>query len=95
LDPQTQTERCASRQLPGKSPGLNSCNINVGQVPQTFSAARLPATNRQTHQEAYQYTCGAILPVALYGYETWSPTLRAEQKLRAFENKAHEKYMNL
>jgi len=27
-----------------------------------------------------------ILPVALYGCETWSLTLREERKLRVFEN---------
>ena len=27
-----------------------------------------------------------ILPVVLYGYETWSSTLREERKLRVFEN---------
>jgi hypothetical protein len=28
-----------------------------------------------------------ILPVVLYGYETWSPTLREEHRLRVFENR--------
>jgi hypothetical protein len=28
-----------------------------------------------------------ILPVVLYGCETWSPTLREEHKLRVFENR--------
>jgi hypothetical protein len=28
-----------------------------------------------------------ILPVVLYGCETWSLTLREERKLRVFENK--------
>jgi hypothetical protein len=28
-----------------------------------------------------------ILPVILYGYETWSLTLREEHRLRVFENK--------
>ena len=27
-----------------------------------------------------------ILPVVLYGCETWSPTLREERKLRVFQN---------
>jgi len=27
-----------------------------------------------------------ILPVVLYGYQTWSLTLREERKLRVFEN---------
>jgi hypothetical protein len=29
----------------------------------------------------------AILPVVLYGCETWSLTLREEHRLRAFENR--------
>ena len=28
-----------------------------------------------------------ILPVVLYGYETWSLTLREERRLRVFENR--------
>jgi hypothetical protein len=28
-----------------------------------------------------------ILPVVFYGYETWSPTLREEQRLGVFENR--------
>jgi hypothetical protein len=28
-----------------------------------------------------------IFPVVLYGYETWSPTLREEHRLRVFENR--------
>jgi hypothetical protein len=27
-----------------------------------------------------------ILPVVLYGYETWSPALREEYRLRVFQN---------
>ena len=32
-----------------------------------------------------------ILPVVLYGYETWSLTLREEHRLRLFENKVLRK----
>ena len=32
-----------------------------------------------------------ILPVVLYGYETWSLTLREEHKLRVFENRVLRK----
>jgi hypothetical protein len=28
-----------------------------------------------------------ILPMVLYGYETWFPTLREEDRLRVFENR--------
>ena len=28
-----------------------------------------------------------ILPLVLYGCETWSPTLREERRLRVFENR--------
>jgi hypothetical protein len=33
-----------------------------------------------------------ILPVVLYGCETWSPTLREEHKLRVFENRVLRNY---
>jgi hypothetical protein len=32
-----------------------------------------------------------ILPVVLYGCETWSPTLREERTLRVFENRVLRK----
>ena len=32
-----------------------------------------------------------ILPVVLYGRETWSPTLREEHRLRVFENRVLRK----
>ena len=32
-----------------------------------------------------------ILPVVLYGYETWSLTLREERRMRVFENRALRK----
>ena len=32
-----------------------------------------------------------ILPVVLYGYETWSLTLREEHRFRVFENKVLRK----
>jgi hypothetical protein len=28
-----------------------------------------------------------VLPVVLYGCDTWSPTLRKEHRLRVFENR--------
>ena len=34
-----------------------------------------------------------ILPVVLYGCETWSLTLREEHRLRVFENKVHRKIL--
>jgi len=36
-----------------------------------------------------------ILPVGMYGYETWSPTLREESKLRMFENRVLKKIFEL
>jgi hypothetical protein len=34
-----------------------------------------------------EYTKLLFLSVFLYGYETWSPTLMEEHRLRAFENR--------
>ena len=36
----------------------------------------------------FSIVCFIILPVVLYGCETWSLTLREERKLRVFENMA-------
>jgi hypothetical protein len=40
----------------------------------------------------YKYT---ILPVVLYGCETWSVALREEHKLRAFENRVLRRMFGL
>jgi len=42
------------------------------------------AIQKFKHQDIYGTI---ILPVVLYGCETWSLTLREERKLRVFENK--------
>jgi hypothetical protein len=36
-----------------------------------------------------------ILPVVLYGYETWSVTLREEHRLRVFEKRVLREYLDL
>jgi len=36
-----------------------------------------------------------ILPVAVYGYETWSLTLREERRLRVFENRVLRRIFGL
>jgi hypothetical protein len=36
-----------------------------------------------------------ILPVVLYGYETWSLTLKKEHRLRVFENRVLRKIFGL
>jgi hypothetical protein len=36
-----------------------------------------------------------ILPVALYGYKTWSLTLREEHRLRIFENRVLRRIFGL
>jgi len=46
-----------------------------------FLSSRLLSTNLKI--KIYRTI---ILPVVLYGYETWSLTLREERKLRVFEN---------
>ena len=56
----------------------NSCNHSV----QTLLSSRLLSENLKI--EIYKTI---ILPVVLYGYETWSLTLREESRLRIFENR--------
>ena len=47
-----------------------------------FLSSRLPSKNLKI--KIYKTT---ILPVVLYGYETWSITLREGFRLRVFENR--------
>ena len=55
----------------------NACYHSV----QNFLSSRLPSKN--VNIKIYRTI---ILPVVLYGCETWSLTLREERKLRVFEN---------
>jgi hypothetical protein len=36
-----------------------------------------------------------LLPMVLYGYETWSLTLREERRLRVFENRVLRRVLDL
>jgi hypothetical protein len=49
---------------------------------QTLFSSSLLCRNIKT--EIYR---NVILPVVLYGYETWSVTLRVDRRLRMFENR--------
>ena len=55
----------------------NACCHSV----QNFFSSRLLSKNLET--KIYRTI---ILPIVLYGCETWSLTLREERKLRVFEN---------
>jgi hypothetical protein len=44
----------------------------------------LPVSYKQLHCKVKET---AIIPVVLYGCETWSVTLREEHRLRVFENR--------
>jgi hypothetical protein len=54
--------------------------LPFGPEPSVFSSA---AEKCKNENRIYKTT---ILPVVLYGCETWSLTLREEQRLRVFEN---------
>ena len=58
----------------------NSCYYSV----QTLLSSRLLSKNLKI--KIYKI----ILPVVLYGCETWSLTLREERRLRVFENRKKE-----
>ena len=66
-------EEIKSRLKPG-----NSCYFSV----QTLLSSRLLSKNLKIKILKY-----IILPVVLYGCETWSLTLRKESRLRVFENR--------
>ena len=54
--------------------------IAVGIVRSRTKATEFMSLNEQVYRTI-------ILPVVLYGYETWSLTLREERRLRVFENR--------
>jgi hypothetical protein len=43
--------------------------------------------SRLTAWNAGYHSIQNIVPVVVYGYEAWSPTLMEEQRLRVFENR--------
>jgi hypothetical protein len=61
--------------------GLNSGNACYHSV-QNLLSSRLPSTNLKI--KIYKTI---ILPLVLYGCETWSLTIREEHRLRVFENR--------
>jgi hypothetical protein len=60
---------------------VNSGNARYHSV-QSLLSSRLPSRNVKV--KIYKTL---IVPVILYGYETWSLTLREEHRLRVFENR--------
>jgi hypothetical protein len=69
--------------------GLNSDNTSYNSA-ENFLSSRLLSTNVKTSM--FKTT---ILPVVLYGCETWSLTLREEHRLRVFENKVLRRIIRL
>jgi hypothetical protein len=59
---------------------LNSGNVCYHSVQNPLSSRLL---SRNVKVKIYKTI---ILPVVLYGYETWSPTLREGRRLRIFGN---------
>jgi hypothetical protein len=60
---------------------LNSANACYHSVQNLLSSCLL---SKNVKIRIYK---NIILPVVLYGCETWSPTLRQEHRLRVFENR--------
>ena len=59
---------------------LKSGNACYRSLQNILSSSLLPKNlNIKTYR--------TILPVVLYGFETWSPTLREERRLRVFDNR--------
>ena len=68
--------------IKGRLKSRNACYHSV----QNLSSSRLLSKNLKI--KIYRTV---ILPVVLYGCETWSLTLREERKLRVFENRVLRK----
>ncbi|KAJ4445951.1 hypothetical protein ANN_12637 [Periplaneta americana] len=63
--------------------------INMGNA--CYSVQKLLSSSLLSKNLKVRLYKTVILPVVLYGYETWSLTLREEQRLRVFENKVLRK----
>jgi hypothetical protein len=69
--------------------GLKSGNVCYHSVQNLLSSRLLPKNTKiRVHRTI-------ILPVVLYGSETWSLTLREEQRLRVFENRVLSRIFGL
>jgi hypothetical protein len=71
-------QKCMQEEIKSR---LNSGNACYHSVHSLLSSRLL---SRNVKVKTYKTT---ILPVVLYGYETWSLTLREEHRLRVFENR--------
>jgi hypothetical protein len=68
---------------------LNSVNACYHSVQSLLSSRLL---SRNVKVKIYKTI---ILPVVLYGCETWSLTLKEEHRLRVFENRVLREYLDL
>jgi hypothetical protein len=71
-------QNCMTKEIKNR---LNSGNACYHSVQSLFSSRLL---SRNVKVKIYKTV---ILPVALYGCETWSLTIREEHRLRVFENR--------
>jgi hypothetical protein len=71
-------QNCVQGQIKSRLNSGNACYHSV----QSLLSYRL--LSRNVKVKIYKTI---ILPVVLYGCETWSPTLREEHKRRVFENR--------
>jgi hypothetical protein len=79
----TQTDQnCVHKEIKSR---LNSGNLGTVQF-RVFFSSRLLSSNVKV--KIYKII---ILPVVLYGCETWSLTLREEHRLRLFENRVQSR----
>jgi hypothetical protein len=71
-------QNCMHEEINSRRNSGNACNHSV----QSLLSSRLLSRNIKV--KIYKTI---ILPVVLYGCETWSLTLREEHRLRVFENR--------
>jgi hypothetical protein len=69
----------------GQESSVGHCTLKERTCLYRESNPELPAQSSSLYPLSYPDYY--YLPVILYGYETWSLTLREEHRLRAFENK--------
>ena len=85
------TEHCVSTsRVPCADISLSICISRLGEgskIRIQFFFARVFSSTLQSKNLKIKIYRTTILPVVLYGCETWSLTLREERRLRVFENR--------
>jgi hypothetical protein len=76
-------QNCIHEEIKSRLNSGNACYLSV----QSLFSSHMLSRNVKVKIYKYKYNINIILPVVLYGCETWSLMLKEEHRLRVFENR--------